>query len=332
MSASGWPSNNLLHLADPFLVWPTRPGHRRLPTWVGPGGSTSRSLGPQVNGKRHTVDKECVADGVARPCEGATEAAWDRAAAKYRAEFDHDVALLRAGGHALLAPELELLGDLTRCEVAIHLQCSHGLDALSLANLGVTTIIGVDVSREMLALATRKAAAVGRAARWIHAEVLALPAELDATADLVYTGKGAIPWVSDLGRWAGGIFRILRPGGRLFVHEGHPLNWVWDPAAPHHELSADGRGYFDAAPRANDDFPARAVEAHTPAGEAVPQAWEYQWTLGQVVTALSEAGLRIERLAEHGAHFWPQFATIPQAEQARLPHSYSVLARRPVST
>lgn len=261
----------------------------------------------------------------------ATEAAWDRAAAKYCAEFDRDVALLRSGGHALLEPELECLGDLTRCGTAIHLQCSHGLDALSLANLGVTSIIGVDVSREMLALATRKAAAVGRAARWIHAEVLALPAELDATADLVYTGKGAIPWVSDLGPWARGIFRILRPGGRLFVYEGHPLNWVWDPAAPHHQLRPDGRGYLDTAPRANDDFPARAVETHTPAGDVVQLAWEYQWTLGQVVTALSEAGLRIERLAEYAAHFWPQFEAIPLAEQARLPHSYSLLAHRPLT-
>lgn len=259
----------------------------------------------------------------------ATEAAWDRAAAKYLAEFDDDVALLRGGGHALSAPEIDFLGDLTECRVAIHLQCSHGLDALSLANLGVANIIGIDVSREMLALAARKAEAVGRAAQWIHAEVLSLPADLNGSADLVYTGKGAVPWVSDLDRWADGIYRLLRPGGRLFVHEGHPLNWVWDTDATHHRLREDGRCYFDKAPRANDDFPARAVEAHTPQGDAVPLAWEYQWTLGQVVTALSQAGLRIERLAEHAEHFWPQFSTIPMAEQACLPHSYSLLARRP---
>lgn len=202
----------------------------------------------------------------------ATGAAWDRAAAKYLAEFDQDVALLRAGGHALLRPELEFLGDLTGCGVAIHLQCSHGLDALSLANLGVAAIIGVDVSREMLALAARKAEAVGREARWIRAEILSLPSELDSSADLVYTGKGALPWVSDLGPWAAGIFRVLRPGGRLFVHEGHPLNWVWEPGARKHQLHDDGRGYFEETPRANDDFPARAVERHTRAGDAAPLA------------------------------------------------------------
>lgn len=259
----------------------------------------------------------------------ATEAAWDRAAAKYLAEFDADVALLRSGGHALLPLELEFLGDLTGCAVAVHLQCSHGLDLLSLANLGVTTIIGVDISREMLALASRKAAAVGRAARWIQAEVLDLPADLDGSADLVYTGKGALPWVSDLNRWAANVFRMLRPGGRLFVHEGHPLNWVWAPDATHHQLREDARSYFDSVPRANEDFPARAVEAQTRAGDAVPLAWEYQWTLGQVVTALALAGLRLERLAEHAQHFWPQFRAVPAEELARLPHTYSLLARRP---
>lgn len=64
------------------------------------------------------------------------------------------------------------------------------------------------------------------------------------------------------------------------------------------------------------------------AGEVAPIAWEYQWTLGQVVTALCAASLRIERLVEHADHFWPQFRAIPAAQLARLPHTYSLLARR----
>jgi hypothetical protein len=45
---------------------------------------------------------------------------------------------------------------------------------------------------------------------------------LNGTADLVYTGKGALPWVMDLERWAAVIERLLKPGGRLFVFEGAP--------------------------------------------------------------------------------------------------------------
>jgi ubiquinone/menaquinone biosynthesis C-methylase UbiE len=261
----------------------------------------------------------------------STEAAWDRVAAKYEAEFEHDVALLRGGGDALMEHERRLLGDLSQCQLAVHLQCSHGLDALSLLNRGVHEIIGIDLSREMLALAARKAEAVGARARWVHAEVLSLPSELDACADLVYTGKGALPWVSDLGLWATGVARVLCRGGRFFMHEGHPLNFLWDALLPQHVLHADGRGYFDRQPRANDDFPARAVEAFTPAGQSAPAAWEYQWTVGQVVTALCEAGLIVEHLEEHPEHFWPQLRAMPENELARLPHTYSVIARRPAA-
>lgn len=261
----------------------------------------------------------------------STEAAWDRVAAKYRAEFDQDVVLLQGGGDALMEHERRLLGDLSQCQVAVHLQCSHGLDALSLLNRGVREVIGIDLSREMLALAARKAEAVGARARWIHAEILSLPSELDACADLVYTGKGALPWVSDLGRWATGVARVLRRGGRFYLYEGHPLNFVWDPGVSRHVLHGDGRGYFDVPPRANDDFPARAVEAFTPKGEHAPAAWEYQWTVGAVVSALCDAGLKIEHLEEHPEHFWPQLHMIPEVELARLPHTYSVLARRPAA-
>ncbi len=65
---------------------------------------------------------------------------------------------------------------------------------------------------------------------------------------------------------------------------------------------------------------------HAPPGEAVPVAWEYQWTLGDVVTALCQAGLQIAWVDEHPQHFWPQLPHIQEEEMCRIPHSYSVLA------
>ena len=68
-------------------------------------------------------------------------------------------------------------------------------------------------------------------------------------------------------------------------------------------------------------------ERFSPTGAPVPHAWEHQWALGQVVTAVAAAGLRIERLVEYAAHFWPQFPSVPQEELARLPHSFLLVAR-----
>ncbi|MEM6338207.1 MAG: methyltransferase domain-containing protein [Bacteroidota bacterium] len=258
----------------------------------------------------------------------SNKAAWDRAAATYADDIEQDVAFLEAGGVALLDAEQQHLGNLADCGRVIHLQCSHGLDALSLLNLGAAEAVGVDISGEMLAQAEEKTRRLGAKATWVHADVLAVPDALDGSADLVYTGKGALPWVSDLDRWAHVVKRLLRPGGRLYVFEGHPLNWIWDPDASTHDLRSDGRGYFDPVPRANDHFPAAAVARFTPAGETIPTAWEYQWTLGETVSAVARAGLFIEHVEEHPFHFWPQFETIPPDEHSRLPHTFALLARK----
>jgi len=53
-------------------------------------------------------------------------------------------------------------------------------------------------------------------------------------ADLVYTGKGALVWMPDIEAWAVEMARLLRPGGHLFLHEGHPATelWTWDLDEP----------------------------------------------------------------------------------------------------
>lgn len=255
----------------------------------------------------------------------SNRSAWDIAAGKYAPDLERDVAFLRSGGVALMSVERELLGDLSRCARAIHLQCSHGLDALSLLNLGVQEVVGVDISEAMLAQASEKSRRLNARARWVRADVLDVPHDLDASADLVYTGGGALCWVMDLDRWAAVVRRLLRPGGRLFVHEGHPLNWVWDEMADRHHL-ASGASYFDTEPRANAGFPARAVRRLAPPGQTVPPAWERQWTLGQVVTAVAGAGLRVRRLEEYPDQFWPQFDRIPAPELTRLPHTFALIA------
>jgi hypothetical protein len=48
--------------------------------------------------------------------------------------------------------------------------------------------------------------------------------------DLVYTGIGAICSLPSIRRWAEVVAGLLRPGGRLFMREGHPVLWsVSDP-------------------------------------------------------------------------------------------------------
>ena len=41
--------------------------------------------------------------------------------------------------------------------------------------------------------------------------------------DLVYTGVGALTWLPDIRRWGRVVADLLRPGGRLFIRDGHPM-------------------------------------------------------------------------------------------------------------
>jgi SAM-dependent methyltransferase len=157
----------------------------------------------------------------------ANRAAWNEAAQHYKLEIEQDIAFLRAGGKNLMAPELRLLADLGAwCRRAIHLQCAGGRDTLSLWNHGAAEVIGIDISDTMIACASAKSEALGAPAQWYCCDVLDAPHELDGTADLVYTGRGALNWVMDIEAWAQVVARLLKPGGgRLYVFEGHPLDW-----------------------------------------------------------------------------------------------------------
>jgi hypothetical protein len=55
----------------------------------------------------------------------------------------------------------------------------------------------------------------------------------------VYTGKGALIWMSDLASWAREVARLLRPAGHLFIHDAHPTVplWTWDAGHPGSELT-----------------------------------------------------------------------------------------------
>src|SRR5262245_34546690 len=110
----------------------------------------------------------------------ANRAAWDEAAERYERWLPEAIELIRAGGSNLFAVERDLLGDLHgRCRRAVHLQCAGGRDTLSLWNQGAAEVVGIDFSRRMLELAARLSEAVGAPARWILADVLDAPAELD---------------------------------------------------------------------------------------------------------------------------------------------------------
>jgi SAM-dependent methyltransferase len=263
-----------------------------------------------------------------RGMHSSNRSAWDEAAERYEGWFDEAVAIIRAGGTNLLPPELELIGDLHgRCRRAIHLQCAGGRDTLSLWNAGADEVVGVDFSPRMLELAERLSAATGAPARWIEADVLDTPHELDGTADLLYTGRGSLMWLQDLDAWARVLVRLLAPEGRLVIFEGHPAEWLFD-------VDDDGRwiatdyDYF-AGPEASKGWAPGYIDRLSVRDD--DQHWKFarSWTLGEIITALLGAGLRLDRVAEHPTDWWGGHADVRPADRDRVPLSFSVLGGLP---
>jgi SAM-dependent methyltransferase len=259
-----------------------------------------------------------------------TGAAWNVAAAIYERDQQADIELLRSGNNSLLAPERRMLKDLGRwCGQAIHLQCAGGTDTLSLWKLGAARVVGVDISEKTISIARHKSAELQAPAEWFCCDVLDTPHKLDGTADLVYTGRGALPWMMDIHPWAHTVARLLKPGGRVYVFEGHPLDWVWEMAASTYILSARTGDYFSKAAVTDRGWPMFSDPIQESEHKEQLHVHERQWTLGDIMNSLVSAGMCLEHFEEHPDPFWNQFPSLSAELAGRLPHTFSLLMKKP---
>ena len=262
-------------------------------------------------------------------------AQWDERVAVHTGPGGYDMAALRAGTARLNAIEEAELGSIAGLRV-LHLQCHFGRDSLILAQRGAAEVVGVDFSPAAIQTASALAAELGLPARFVLSDVYAAPDALDARAgfDLVYVTWGAIAWLPDIEGWARVIAHFLRPGGTLYLAEGHPAAMVFDDDAPSpNGLPGFSMPYFERAPLVTDDdrdyVDEQARLTHT-------MTVEWLHPLTDVLNALSTAGMRLDWLREHEAATWRMFRCLVEHEDGLfrwpdrkwLPLSYSLRAER----
>jgi SAM-dependent methyltransferase len=134
--------------------------------------------------------------------------------------------------------DLPRLGDISGLR-GVHLQCHIGTDTISLARLGAR-MSGLDFSPAAIEQAETLAARTDRDVDFHVADVYdAVEVLGEASYDLVFTGIGALCWLPSIERWAQTVAGLLRPGGRLFIREGHPMLWSLAEPRPDGVLSVD---------------------------------------------------------------------------------------------
>jgi len=231
--------------------------------------------------------------------------------------------------------DLPRLGDIANLDV-VHLQCHIGTDTVSLARLGPRSVTGLDFSPSAIAAARDLAARTAADAAFVEGDVYDAVATLGTQCcDVVYTGIGAICWLPDIRRWAAVVAGLLRPGGRLFMREGHPMLDTLSDTRPD-DLLVVHYPYFETAGTA-------FTEESTYGGAGVlsaPQGVSFNHGLGEVFTALTDAGLTVTALEEHREVPWNALgdAMVESAEYEgeyvlaqnpeRLPLTYTIQARK----
>lgn len=263
-------------------------------------------------------------------------AMWDERASVHAASSDYSLTCFddRAYLSDTVRFDLPRLGDV-RGRAGVHLQCHIGTDTVSLARLGAR-MHGLDFSGASVVEARRLDARIGAGVTFHEGNVYDAVEVLGAARfDLVYTGIGALCWLPDVDRWARVVAALLRPGGRLFLREGHPALWSLD------EKRTDGLHidypYFSAA------APIVIVsdETYVRTDAKIANTTSHQWNhgLGQIITALLEAGLVLTQFVEHDSVPWNalpgQMDELANGEwrlkhrPERLPHSYTLQTTKP---
>ena len=266
------------------------------------------------------------------------KASWDERAPAHAASPGYNLAAFRSDPAYLsdvVRFDLPLLGDITGLR-GVHLQCHIGTDTISLARLGAR-MTGLDFSPAALAQARALNEELGAGVDFVEADVYDAATALPAGGfDLVFTGIGALCWLPSVYRWAEVVATLLKPGGRLFIREGHPMMWALADPLPEGRLELD-LPYFEREEPIVWDEGGTYVETDVEFEHNRTLEWNHG--LGEIVTALLDHGLVLETFVEHDSVPWDAFPgwseERPGAEHRlkdrpwRLPHSYTISARKP---
>ena len=268
-------------------------------------------------------------DGEAIDWRALNHANWDDRVPVHLASSFYDLAGFRAGADTLRPFELGEVGDVTGRRL-VHLQCHIGLDTLSWARRGAL-VSGLDFCAPAIEAASSLATELGLAARFVVADVYdALAAFGGQRFDIAYTGVGALVWLPDIPRWARVVAGLLAPGGFVYLVEGHPFAQILDDASGR----VVTRDYFEREPIV-DDYPFSYTDG--PSLEHTREV-EFQHGLGEIITALADAGLRIEFVHEWDFEVFGRFEVLQRrddgiyrlpAGQPRVPMLYSLRASAP---
>lgn len=230
---------------------------------------------------------------------------WNERTTVHAASEFYDVEGFKKGRITLTDIECREVGDVSG-KTLLHLQCHFGMDTMSWSRLGAKAT-GVDISDTAIDLARSLNDEIGADARFIRSNVYDLSDVLDEEFDIVFTSLGVLCWLPDLDKWASVVHRFLRPGGTFYMLDGHPFIGVYEE-----DDAGDIRptySYFH-----QQFFFEGNHQTYTDGDSIASPVYEWQHSLGEIVTAITKSGLTIEYLHEFPMSFYQAFPNMTKHE------------------
>jgi SAM-dependent methyltransferase len=265
----------------------------------------------------------------------SNRALWDEWTAIHEGSEFYDLDGFKRGGVRIADHEIEEIGPVDGASL-LHLQCHFGIDTLSWARLGAR-VTGADISPSAVELARSLAIELGfPEARFVESNLYDLPSVLEGEFDVVYTSRGVLGWLPDVRAWARVVAHFVAPGGLFFITEAHPVMNVFE-----NEGVAPGElqlryPYWEHEAALTFAVHGSYADPDADVGDEVEHSWDHG--LGEIVTALIDAGLVVERLVEHPFLDWKvDFLVddgndrwvLPPDSSGELPLMFSLVARKP---
>ena len=259
---------------------------------------------------------------------------WDNRAELHSADTtgSYRIAKVMAGGSSLHPLEAREIGDISGKDI-IHLQCHIGLDTISLKHLGARSVTGLDFSPKAIEAARGFAAKAGTEVRFVEASLYDAAEALGETYDMAFVTWGAINWLPDIERWASVVSGLLRPGGRLYLLEGHPLMYQFEWEDGSLVTRYDWRTPQEKPLVFDND------QTYTGDERRLAHTRNYEWIhpVSSIVNGLLKADMRVDFLNEHEVVVWRAFPDMVEVDEdtfalppgkPRIPMSFSLGATK----
>lgn len=203
----------------------------------------------------------------------------------------------------------------------MNLMGSNGTKAVALALLGAEVSV-VDFSQGNRQYALELAEAAGVKINYILSDVLKIPeSELTGDYDIVFAEMGILHYFTDLLPFMSIIFKLLKPQGLFIIRDFHPVSTKLITSrgstakVRKHKVTGD---YFDTSLEEKEISYSKYLTEHQEPLRVLLR----KWNLGEIVTAVAEAGLTIKSLEEE-----PNLSS--EVFDKGIPKTFTLCARKP---